>query len=146
VIVASLRTLLTLLLLCSAAAPWAMAANAGVAGRWTVYHISGVAEGVWSAWYTQGPWPIRLRFKCSNGAVIVNAANTDRLSQNVTAQYWDIELDRDTLESAIASKKALQNRGFALTAGQSTTFPLYRPPLCSATSNTFVFAAVYGVR
>ena len=112
--------------------------------RWTIYHVSNVGQDTWTTWYAQGTWPIRLRFKCSKGAVTFNAENTNGLTQAVTARHWDIEPDEGALERAIGSGKALQNRGFALRAGQSTTLPLYRPALCSAASNSFVFAAVYG--
>lgn len=144
---ASLRTLLTLLLLCSAAASWARAAEAGASadavGRWTIYHVSGVTAGTWSRWYAQGQFPIKVRFKCSQGSVIVNALNTDKLTQGVGVQYWDVEADQSTLEKAIASSKVSQNAGFSLPAGQSTLQPILRPELCSGAANAFVFGAVY---
>jgi hypothetical protein len=111
--------------------------------QWTIYQVSGVAQGTWSTWYAQGSFPIKVRFKCSNGAVIVNAKNTDTLTQGVTVQYWDVEADRATLEEAIASGKALQNAGFSLPAGQSILQPVVRPQFCSAASNAFVFGAIY---
>jgi hypothetical protein len=131
------------LLLCSSVG--AQGGNPQLVARWTIYHVSGVGQGTWSAWYAQGPYPVHFRFKCSNGSVIVNAQNTDKLTQGVTVRYWDVERDQGALESAIGSKKALQNRGFALQARQSTLQPIIRPDACSAASNSFVFGAYLGV-
>jgi len=129
--------LLTLLFCSSVAAQ----GDAQLIGRWTIYHVSGVAQGTWSAWYAQGPFPIRFRFKCSDGAVIVGAQNTDKLTQRVTVRHWDAERDQAALEHAIASKKALQNKSFSLPARQSMLQPVIRPALCSSTTNAFVFGA-----
>ncbi len=118
---------------CAAAIPLA---------RWTIYHVSGVTQGAWSTWYAKGIWPVHARFRCENGTILINVGNTDELAQGVAARFWDIEPDEATLDKAVASGKAVQNGGFALRAGQSTTLRLYRPALCSAGS--FVFAAVYG--
>lgn len=132
------------LLFCGLATQRAAAIALIPQGRWTVYHISDVGGNTWSAEYTLPPWPIEFRFKCSQGAVVVNASNTSKLQQNVPVKAWDLETDETTLDSAIASGRAELNRGFALPAGQSVTFQLYRPALCSASSNSFVFGAVYG--
>jgi hypothetical protein len=114
------------------------------AGRWTVFQVSDVKQDTWSAWYAQGPWPVKYRFTCSNAGIIVNATNTDKLTQSVSATAWDIERDAPTLDRAIASGKAQQNAGFSLPAGQSITFPLYRPDLCAGATKSFVFGAVLG--
>jgi hypothetical protein len=110
--------------------------------RWTIYHVSGVTQGAWTTWYAQGVWPVHVRFRCDNGAILINVGNTDKLAQGVSARAWDIEIDEATLDNAVASGKAVQNGGFALRAGQSTTLRLYRPALCA--TGSFVFAAVYG--
>lgn len=130
------------LLLCSSVAAQGVAPPLA---RWTIYHISGVAQDTWSTWYAQGPFPIKVRFKCSKGTVSFDAVNTDTLTQRVSVRYWDIEPDQATLERAVQSRKALQNKGFVLLARQGITLPLYRPgQLCGSASNSFVFAAVYG--
>ncbi|MGB6986979.1 MAG: hypothetical protein WBD74_13495 [Candidatus Aquilonibacter sp.] len=141
-VVRSIRGLALLaLLLCSSVA--AQAAAPPLA-RWTIFHVSGAGEGTWSTWYTQAPWPFKVRFKCEHGAVILNAVNTDTLHQGVSVHYWDVEATQDALERAMQSRKALQNKGFQLPAMQATTLPLIRPELCSAASNSFVFGAVLG--
>jgi predicted dehydrogenase len=131
------------LLLCSSVA--AQGGSPQLLARWTIYQVSGVGQDTWSTWYAQGPFPVHFRFKCSNGTVIVNAQNTDKLTQNVTIRYWDVERDQRALENAIGSKKALQNRGFALQPRQAILQPILRPDACSATSNSFVFGAYLGV-
>ncbi|HTU71843.1 MAG TPA: hypothetical protein VMF11_16185 [Candidatus Baltobacteraceae bacterium] len=132
-----LLALLSLLLCGSVAAQ----VSPQLLARWTIYHVSGVGQEVWSKWYTQGRFPTRFRFKCSNGVVIINAEDTDKLTQGVTVNFWDVERDQSALESAIASKKALKNGGFSLNARQSILQRLVRPEACAAASNSFVFGA-----
>jgi hypothetical protein len=127
--------LLTLLLCGSVAAQ----VSPQLVADWTIYHVSEVRQGQWSAWYAQGPYPIRFRFMCSNGVVTIDAQNTDSLTEGVEVPFWDVERDRSALERAIANREALRNGGFTLSAGQSTLERLVRPEVCGAGS--FVFGA-----
>jgi hypothetical protein len=111
--------------------------------RWERYTVAGAGQGAWSVWYKSAYWPVRYRFKCENGAVVVNAANTDRLAQAVSARAWDVRADEDKIERAIATNQ-VNRPGFSLAAGQSTSLQIYRPSLCSAASNNFAFAVLYG--
>jgi hypothetical protein len=132
-----------LVLFCSTAASTALAARSIPRARWTVYHVSGVAQDAWSTPNSVEPWPMQYRFKCSRGAVVIEAANTSTVRQGVRVTAWDVEPNEDVLDRAIASGRAELNVGFALPGGQSRIVNVYRPSLCSAATNEFVFAAVY---
>jgi hypothetical protein len=131
-------------LLCAAVVAGASAAGRFPVSRWTVYHVSNVMQDTWTTPYSVSPWPISVEFKCSRGAVIINARNTSTLHRNVRITAWDVERSEDVLDRAIASGRSDRNRGVTLPAGQSSILNLYRPPLCSTTPENFVFAAVYG--
>jgi hypothetical protein len=136
-----MKRILIALLLCSSAVAQAAAPPAS---SWTIVSVTGVGQNTWSAWYTHAPWPFRVRFKCENGAVIMNAVNTDAMHQTVSVHYWDVEATEAAFNSAMQSKKALQNKGFVLPARQSMTLPIHRD-VCGSASNSFVFGAVLGV-
>jgi|GEM_PF-5421380 hypothetical protein len=132
-----------LVLFCGTAATAALAARFFPKERWTVFHVTGVAQDTWSTWYSAQPWPTRYRFKCSKGAVVINAGNTSNIQQGARVTAWDAEPNEDVLDRAIASGRAELNAGFTLPAGQSRIVNLYRPSLCNAATQDFVFAVVY---
>ncbi len=112
--------------------------------RWTIFHVNGVGQDTWSAWYPAAPWPIRFRFKCQGDALIVNAANTDLMHQNVSVHNWDVEPTEDAFHRAVQSGRASLNKGFQLPARQSVLRPVHRD-VCGSSSNNFVFGAFLGV-
>jgi hypothetical protein len=134
---------LLLPMICFAALVVASAATLIPLGQWTIYRISNVVQNSWSSWYSVAPWPVRFRFKCSKGAVVVDASNTSHLQQGVQITAWDIEATKTQLDQAVASGRAEQSNGITLLAGQSAILNLYRPALCGAPTQDFVFAAVY---
>jgi hypothetical protein len=112
--------------------------------RWTIFHVTGAGQDKWSAWYPAAPWPIRFRFKCQGGAVMMNAVNTDSMHQGVSVHYWDVEATEDAFHRAVQSGRATLNRGFQLPARQSVLRPVHRD-VCGSASNSFVFGAYLGV-
>jgi hypothetical protein len=128
------------LLLCSSVV--AQAAAPPLA-RWTIFHVTGAGQDTWSGWYSQPPWPLRVRFKCEGSATIVNFVNTDAMHQNVTVHHWDVEATQDALERSMQSRRALQNKSFRLPARQSMTLPIHRN-VCGSATNRFAFGAVLG--
>lgn len=127
------------LLLCSSVTAQA----APPAARWTIFHVTGVGQDTWSTWYTQAPWPFKVRFKCEGSAVIMNAVNTDSMHQTVTVHLWNVEATQDALERSMQGQRARQNKAFVLPARQSTTLPIHRD-VCGSASNSFAFGAVLG--
>ncbi len=130
--------------LCVAVIAAASAASRFPLGRWTVYHVSNVTQDTWTTPYSVAPWPVSVEFKCSKGAVVINARNTSTVRRDIRISAWDVDTDIDVLDRSIASGRADRNRGVILPSGQSSILNLYRPPLCSTTPQNFIFAAVYG--
>jgi hypothetical protein len=131
---------LVALLLCGSTVAQAAAPPAA---RWTIVHVSDVGQGAWSGWYSQAPWPLRVRFKCQGSAVIVDFVNTDAMHQNVSVHHWDVEATQDALERSMQSSRALQNKSFQLPARQALALPIHRN-VCGSATNSFVFGAVLG--
>lgn len=144
---AYLRLGLSLLFLCCCAS--ARGASEDVRSvplaRWTIFHVSGVAKGTWSQWFTALPWPVRFRFTCSNDGPIVNfVADPPPLTVDATVTAYDIESDEDALDRAIASGQPNHTGPFSLGAGQSLSVLLHRPGICSASTPDFFFGAIIG--
>jgi hypothetical protein len=132
-----------LVLLLGVAGPQRAAARFIAPGRWVHYAVTLGANGGWSTWYSTTPWPVRFRFKCSQGAVIVNAQNTSDVHQGVRIAAWDAESSDKTLSAMIDNGYAERNQSFSLPMEQSVTLPLDRPQICSASPQTFAFGVVY---
>jgi hypothetical protein len=130
-------------LLLGAVAPQRAAARLISPGRWVRYTVTLAANGDWSAWYAQAPWPVHFRFKCSQGALIMNAQNTSELHQGVRVTAWDAESDDKILSGMIDNGYAERNAPFSLPMEQSVTISLVRPQICNGSSRSFVFGVAY---